>query len=299
MMEFLEQLLARILQVFGVVIFTPAGGSPVTVRSILTGLLVFVLLIVATGQVQKRFLRPVFGRTPMSPGMQSAAIKITGYVILVLGTLVVLQSVGINLTTLNVLAGAVGIGVGFGLQAIASNFISGLIILFEGPIKVGDRIEVGEVVGDVIAINARATTVLTNDNIAIIVPNESFISSNVTNWSHNDRTVRFKIRVGVAYGSDTRLVERLLLQAAATNPSVLKKPEPLVRFMEFGDSSLNFELRVFTQELMNREGRLRSELNFAIDDLFREYGVQIPYPQRDIHIKSMTRDPGLEAPHSG
>jgi small-conductance mechanosensitive channel len=231
--------------------------------------------------------------------MQSAAIKVAGYVILVLGTLIILQSVGINLTTLNVLAGAVGIGVGFGLQTIASNFISGLIILFEGPIKVGDRIEVGEVVGDVIAINARATTVLTNDNIAIIVPNESFISSNVTNWSHNDRTVRFKIRVGVAYGSDTRLVERLLLQAAATNPSVLKKPEPLVRFMEFGDSSLNFELRVFTQELMNREGRLRSELNFAIDDLFREHGVQIPFPQRDIHIKSMIRDPGLEGPHSG
>jgi small-conductance mechanosensitive channel len=197
-----------------------------------------------------------------------------------------MQSRGVDLTTLNVLAGAVGIGVGFGLQNIISNFISGLIILLERPIKIGDRVEVGNVVGDVREINARSTTVVSNDNIAIIVPNEKFISENVTNWSYNDRVVRFRIKVGVAYGCDTRLVERLLLQVAGENASVLKDPEPVVRFVEFGDSSLNFELRVFTRELLNREGRMRSELNFAIDDIFRKHSIEIPFPQRDLHIRS-------------
>lgn len=285
-MEFLNDLLGRIEQFLNLG-FTLESGARITLGTVITAVVIFVVLILAIGQVKKRILRPVLRRTPLSENAQSATVKISGYLMIVLGTLIALQSAGINLTTLNVLAGAVGIGIGFGLQNIASNFISGLIILFERPIKVGDRIEVGSVLGDVVAINAGATTVLTNDNLAIIVPNEKFISQDVINWSYNDRTVRFKIKVGVAYGSDTRLVEKLLLQAAAENPSVLDSPVPQVRFMEFGDSSLNFELRIFTQELIDREGRMKSELNFAIDDLFRKHGIEIPFPQRDVHVRSL------------
>jgi small-conductance mechanosensitive channel len=286
-MDFLGDLLARIGEILSYVII-PAeeGATPLTVGGVVTTVVVFVLLILLTGQLKRRLLRPLLGRTQMSVGLQTAFTRIFGYVVILLGTVIIMQSRGVDLTTLNVLAGAVGIGVGFGLQNIISNFISGLIILLERPIKIGDRVEVGNVVGDVREINARSTTVVSNDNIAIIVPNEKFISENVTNWSYNDRVVRFRIKVGVAYGCDTRLVERLLLQVAGENASVLKDPEPVVRFVEFGDSSLNFELRVFTRELLNREGRMRSELNFAIDDIFRKHSIEIPFPQRDLHIRS-------------
>jgi small-conductance mechanosensitive channel len=149
--------------------------------------------------------------------------------LILVGILIILQTSGIDLTTLNILAGAVGIGIGFGLQNIANNFISGLIILFERPIKIGDRIEVGEVDGDVVEIGLRSTTVLTNDNIAIIIPNSKFISENVVNWSHNDSKVRFKIPVSVAYGSDVKLVEKLLLEVAEENADVFDYPP-----LEFG-----------------------------------------------------------------
>jgi small-conductance mechanosensitive channel len=199
---------------------------------------------------------------------------------------VILQTAGIDLTTLNILAGAVGIGVGFGLQNIANNFISGLIILFERPIKIGDRIVVGEIEGDVVSIDARSTTVLTNDNIAIIVPNSKFITENVINWSHNDPKIRFRIPITVAYGTETRLVERLLLEVAAENNDVLNDPAPGVRLIEFGDNGLHFELRAWTTALLHRRGLLVSALNFAIYDKLREHGIEIPFPQRDIHIRS-------------
>jgi small-conductance mechanosensitive channel len=211
---------------------------------------------------------------------------ITRYVVLLTGLLVIVQTVGIDLTTLNVLAGAVGIGVGFGLQNVISNFISGLIIMFERPIKIGDRIVVDDIEGDVIEIGARSTVVVTNDNIAIIVPNGKFITENVVNWKYNDGTVRFRIPVGVAYGSDVRLVERLLLAAAESEPEVLDEPPPAVRFVAFGESALEFELRAWSTSAVSRKGRLTSALNFAIHDSFREHGIEIPFPQRDLHLRS-------------
>jgi small-conductance mechanosensitive channel len=198
----------------------------------------------------------------------------------------IFQTVGVNLTTFNVLAGAVGIGIGFGLQTVASNFISGLIILFERPIKVGDRIEVGNIIGDVIRIGARSSIVQTNDNIAIIVPNLKFITENVVNWKYTGEKIRFAIPVSVAYGSDARLVEKLLQEVARENPDVMKDPEPVVRFMEFGDNGLNFELRPWSTTLIHRRGRLVSGLNFAIYDKFTEHGIEFPFPQRDLHIRS-------------
>lgn len=184
------------------------------------------------------------------------------------------------------LAGAVGIGVGFGLQNVISNFFAGLIIMFERPIKVGDRIEVDKVEGDVLEIGARSTVVLINDNIAIIVPNSKFITENVVNWKYNDGKVRFRIPVGVAYGTDVRLVEKVLLEVADAAKDVMEHPAPVVRLMKFGDSALEFELRVWSETQVHRKGALVSAINLAICDKFREYGIEIPFPQRDIHIRS-------------
>jgi small-conductance mechanosensitive channel len=189
---------------------------------------------------------------------------------------------------LTVLFGALGIGVGFGLQGVTNNFVSGIILLLERPIKVGDRIEVGNVNGDVINISPRATTIVTNDNIAIIVPNADFISSKVVNWSYTNRNVRFNFPVGVSYGSDPEQIRRVLLEVALAHQGVLKDPKPSVLFDGFGDSSLNFLLRVWTREFATVPGVLRSDLYFAISRAFKEHGIEIPFPQRDLHIKSGT-----------
>lgn len=193
--------------------------------------------------------------------------------------LVALQTLGIDLTSLNVLAGALGVGIGFGLQNVANNFISGLIIMFQRPIKVGDRIEVGEVNGKVIKISSRSTTVVTNDNISIIVPNADFISKNVVNWSYGDPKIRFRIPVGVSYDSDIDKVEKILLKVAEENEGVLDDPKPSVRLLSFGDSALKFELHCWSEALLHRRAVLFSDLNFAILRSFREEGVQIPFPQ--------------------
>ncbi|MCW5968727.1 MAG: mechanosensitive ion channel [Blastocatellales bacterium] len=262
------------------------GDTQLTLWTIVYFLLLLVVLFAVAGRLRKILVERILIRTNLDAGARAAVGSITRYLVLLVGLLVVLQTVGIDLTTLNVIAGAVGIGVGFGLQNIASNFISGIIILFERPVKVGDRIEVGDVNGDVIEIGARATTVSTNDNIAIIIPNSKFITENVINWKHNDDKVRFRIPVGVAYGSDVRKVERVLLEVAAENESVLTQPAPSVLFTGFGDSSLNFSLLVWTRSMVHRRGSLISALNFAIDEKFRQHGIEIPFPQRDLHIRS-------------
>ncbi|MEX2088418.1 MAG: mechanosensitive ion channel domain-containing protein, partial [Bacteroidota bacterium] len=240
------------------------GQTQITLWTVLYFGILFVLLVSLTGRIQRWILGKWSAKTKTEIGARQATVSIIRYSIISFGFLIIIQTAGIDLTTLNVLAGAVGIGVGFGLQNIANNFISGIIILFERPIKIGDRIEVGDVEGDVIRIGARSTTVITNDNITVIVPNSQFISENVINWSHNDDKVRFRIPVSVAYGSDARLVERLLIEVATKNPDVLEDPVPGVRLMEFGDSGLQFELRAWTNTLTHRKGILISALNFAI-----------------------------------
>lgn len=262
------------------------GGNEITLGTISYFLALLLLLFYLTGKFKKLLMERVLIRTGLDIGAQQAIGSITRYVLLTVGLLLIVQTVGINLTTLNVIAGAVGIGIGFGLQNIASNFISGLIILFERPIKVGDRVVVGDVKGDVVEIGARSTTIVTNNNIAIIVPNSNFIAEPVINWKYSDSKVRFEIPVGVAYGSDVRLVETLLLEVARENPDVLVDPPPDVCFREFGESSLNFILRVWNQNQVHRKLVLYSALNFAIHDKFKQHGIQIPYPQRDLHIRS-------------
>jgi small-conductance mechanosensitive channel len=261
------------------------GGRSVS----LLVLIQFVLLITAVfviARLIRRVLRDrLLARTHLDLGLQHAIARITGYAVIVIGTMIGLQTLGFELTSLTVLAGALGVGLGFGLRNIIENFVSGLIILGERPIQLGHRIEVGDDVGTVVQIGARSTSVLTNDNVRIIIPNSELITGRVVNWSHADNQVRLRIPVGVSYSSDVQLVQKLLLEVAAENENILKNPAPAVIFAEFGENSLNFELRVWTKELLDRPGRLTSQLNFSIWEKFREHNIKIPYPQRDLYLK--------------
>ena len=261
------------------------GGRPVS----LLVLMQFILLIAAVivvARLARRFLRDrLLARTHLDLGLQDAIARMIGYAVLVIGTMIGLQTLGFELTSLTVVAGALGVGLGFGLRNIIENFVSGLIILGERPIQLGHRIEVGDTIGRVVRIGARSTAVLTNDNIRIIIPNSELITGRVVNWSHGDGQIRLRVPVGVSYRSDVQLVQKLLLEVASANESVLENPAPAVIFVEFGESALNFELRVWTRELLDRPGRLTSQLNFSIWEKFREHDIEIPYPQRDLYLK--------------
>jgi len=248
-------------------------------------------VVVLLSRLVRYFLRTrVLAHTKLEVGQQYAIARIAGYIVLVLGLLIGVETVGIKLSSLAVIAGALGVGIGFGLQNIVSNFVSGLIILAERPIQIGDRIDLGNnTVGKVVRIGARATHVLTNDNIMVIVPNSDFINNRVVNWTHIDPRVRLRLIIGVGYASDPHTVEKLLLEVANENPNVLKDPTPTVAFKEFGESSLNFELRVWAGDMAHRPGNLESQLNFAIWDKFKQHGIEIPFPQRDLHIKEPVR----------
>lgn len=262
------------------------GDTTFTIGKIIYLVFLVVLLFWITRLIKRRLILRLLRKSQMDVHAQNATATITGYVILLVGFMMVLQTAGIDLTTLNVLAGAVGVGIGLGLQEVANNFISGLIILFERPIRVGDRIQVGEINGQVRDIRARSTTVLTNDNIAIIVPNSKFISEDVVNWSYHDPKIRFRIPVGVSYSAEPREVEKALLEAADRCEDVLGDPAPGVWFTAFGDSALEFELRAWTTNLLHKRGRFISEVNYAIHSSLKEHGIEIPFPQRDLHVRS-------------
>ncbi len=284
-MEWIERSLQWVKTTLSISIFQ-IGDFDLTLWSLLYIVFLIWLLMALSGRLKRWIADGVLGTSAMEVGRREAFGSITRYVVVTIGFLVIIQTAGIDLTTLNVLAGAVGIGVGFGLQNIANNFVSGVIILFERPIKIGDRIEVGDIHGDVTRIGARSTTVVTNDNITIVIPNSKLVTENVVNWSHNDDSVRLRIPVQVAYGSDVRLVEKLLLEVASDGPDVLKSPAPMVRFAAFGESGLDFELRIWTRTMTHRKGVLISTINFAIYEKLQSNGVQIPFPQRDIHIRT-------------
>ena len=288
------------------------GGIPINwhaplpgVGLSISGLIRLVLLLVAAfwfSSVAKRFLFNRFlSRSGMDRSLQYAIAQVAGYIVLGIGCLVVLQNAGIDVSTLAVFAGALGVGLGFGLQNITSNFISGLVILGERPIKIGDRVEVGGTAGTVHDIRTRSTTVISNDNIAVIVPNSKFIEDLVINWSHHDPKVRFRVPIGVAYGSDVQQVQRLLLEVAHEHPQALKEPGPTVFFESFGESALNFQLIVWSKEMSWRPSRFRSDLNFGIERKLREAGIEIPFPQRDVHVRTLPPPAtgSSQAPSSG
>ena len=268
--------------------YTLFGGeeNPVKVFDLLRFGFLFFLLAYFTKKLKSVFVSQVLSRYTTDIGISQSIGTIIQYIVVIIGAFVIIQNVGINLGSLNVLAGALGVGIGFGLQNVANNFISGLIILFERPIKVGDRIDVGNVAGDVVKISARSTMVNTNDNISVIVPNSEFINQRVINWSHNDRKVRFHVPVGVSYKEDPARIKGILEKIADQHPDVLKRPEPQVLFVEYGDSSINFDLMVWTSTYINRPIILKSQLYYEIFEKFKQEDIEIPFPQRDLHIKS-------------
>ncbi|MBA4147091.1 MAG: mechanosensitive ion channel [Verrucomicrobia bacterium] len=270
------------------------GEVAVSPKSLTIGLLLFAVLAFIVSRLKRILKTRILPRAGLTTGVSIAIATLISYAFFLLGALMILPIMipGFNIATLTVVLGALSFGIGFGLRNIADNFISGIILLVERPIKVGDRIHVGEVMGTVTGIRIRSTTVQTNDNIDIIVPNSEFISGTVTNLSYSDQRVRFKVPVGVHYKSDVRVVEKALLEAAAECPDVLKAPPSVVRFIQFGDSSLDFELVVWTETLFDKPKLLISSVNFLIWEKFKKYGIEIPYPQRDIYIKEM---PGTDA----
>jgi len=242
-------------------------------------------LIICNSLLRRLVVQRLLARTRFDAGVQFAISRIFGYVFLILGTYIALLVNGVDLSSLAVIAGALGIGLGFGLQNIVGNFVSGIILLAERPVSIGDRIEVAGVAGQVKQINLRSTTVVTNDNITIIVPNSDLVSSTVTNWSHGDPKVRIRLPIGVAYGTNPEKLREVILAVAAAHPDILKNPESAVFFDSFGDSSLNFELAVWTTDRAHNPRRFRSELNFAIEKALRENGIEIPFPQRVVHLR--------------
>lgn len=266
--------------------FFQLGNFNLTIWSMFYLLILLFLLFFVTSKIRNWIVYKALAKSTVDLGVRIAVGTIVRYVAVLIGLFIILQTLGIDLSSVTILAGALGIGIGFGLQNVTNNFVSGLIILFERPIKVGDRIEVGDINGDVTQISMRATTIVTNDNISIIVPNSEFISSTVINWSHSDRNIRFNIPVGVSYDSDPEKVKKVLLEVVNANPGVLNEPKPDVLFDEYDDSSINFNLRVWTNEYINRPGLLKSQLYFEIFKRFKEEKIEIPFPQRDIHIKN-------------
>lgn len=264
------------------------GGLPITSLFLLKAVIFLVVLVLASHFTMLLLQRRVLNYLPLDLGQQYAIARVVSYLVFVLGLVVGLQSLGLNLSSLVVVGGALGIGVGLGLQAIVSNFVAGLILLLEQPIKLGDRIEVGKTYGDVVRLRGRSTWIRTNENVVIIVPNSEFINQRVTNWTANDRQVRISLPLGVSYESDPKAVRDVILAVARRHPDVLVEPSPEVIFVEFGESSLNFELRIWTIQQVQTPTRLKSDLYFEIFAAFRKEAIEIPFPQRDLHIRSIS-----------
>ena len=247
---------------------------------------IFIALFALSSHLLQRVLRAhVLSRMSMDTGMQYTLTRITHYLIMVIGAVVAFQFIGIDLTGLAIILGFLSVGIGFGLQNLTSNFVAGLILLLERPIKVGDRIMVGNQEGDVVEINMRSTTIRTLNNVAVIVPNSEFVSSKLENWSYGDETVRVDVNVGVSYESDLETVIRSLREVAAEHPEVLENPAPDVLHTGFGDSAWNMRLRIWLAD-SRRHSEVHSEINCAIVREFQENGVEIPFPQRDLHVRS-------------
>jgi small-conductance mechanosensitive channel len=285
MWQELKNIFYNIREYLNVPIIT-ISKTEITIWTILYFIFLTFILFYITGKLRKWIVYNLLAKSKIDLGVRVAVGTIFRYVVLTIGLIIVLQTVGIDLSTVTILAGALGIGIGFGLQNITNNLVSGIIILFERPIKVGDRVEIGNVSGDVIKISMRSTTIVTNDNISIIVPNSEFISSRVINWSHIDRNVRLNFPVGVSYRENPENIKKVLLEVAAENEGILKEPKPDVLFSDFGESYIEFNLRVWTREYINRPGVLKSQLYYAIFKKFKEHNVEIPYPHRDILIRN-------------
>jgi small-conductance mechanosensitive channel len=264
------------------------GNIKLVPLDIIGGILVFAMFMVAIGWIKGWIDRRWLQHIVLERGARDALVTLFGYVGFVIAVIIGLSLAGVDLVGLTVVSGALALGIGFGMQEIANNFVSGLILLFERPIRAGDFVSVGEVEGFVRSIRIRATEIETLDNQNVLVPNSELISGRVTNWVLRDTFGRLRIEVGVAYGSDVEKVREILETVARAHSEVItdgRAPEPRALFMGFGDSSLDFELRVRINRI-ERRFQVTSDLNFTIDQAFRDAKVTIPFPQRDLHLIS-------------
>ncbi|THH37984.1 mechanosensitive ion channel [Neolewinella litorea] len=259
--------------------------SKITVGNVVFAIAVFLFLRLLLMAITNLILGAYYRRSKVDTGSQYAINRLITYFVYVVGVLLVLQAAGFDLVVLWTGAAALLVGIGIGLQQTFNDLICGIIILFERGVMVGDVVEVSErQIGTVRKIGARTATIETRDDIIIFVPNSKLIGENVVNWSHVERKARFHVAVGVAYGSDTSLVKEILTKVAEEHPRVLSMPKPIVRFLDFGNSSLDFEVLFWSRDFMRIEDT-KSDVRFAIDKAFRERGVEIPFPQRDLWIR--------------
>jgi small-conductance mechanosensitive channel len=263
------------------------GRITVSVSSVITGAVVILLTIFLAHWSSVLLERRIANRRHIDPGLRYTICRLVKYIIVGVGVLVALkQAFGIDLTSIAVIFTALSVGIGFGLQYIAADIASGFILLFERPIRIGDRITIGEDEGDVKSINLRTTVVTTNDQIAIIVPNSKLVSQRVINWSYGDPRARIAIPIGVADDSDIQLVTDTLVDAAKGVPNVLTEPQPRVQLLKFGDYSLDFRLLVWTNQPRSHV-QIRSDINYRIAQLFRERSIRIPYPTQEFLLKGV------------
>ncbi|AFY57847.1 small-conductance mechanosensitive channel [Rivularia sp. PCC 7116] len=288
-MGWFQQLRQNILvffrDIYKAELFKLDDGKSFTLDLFLQLIFYAVIAYIIGSLISRLISKTILSRFKIDRGTKEAISSVVGYLIAGIGFLIVLRGAGIDLSSLTVIAGVLGLGIGFGLQNISSNFISGITLLFEQPLKVGDLVEVDDLRGIVEKISIRSTVVRTLDNVFVIVPNQKFIENNIVNWSYRDKKCRVHIPVGVAYGTDTTLVTEALLAAARRHPRVLKQPTPKVWFKEFGDSSLNFELLVWVDEPPGIP-QFKSDLNFSIENELNLRNINIPFPQRDLHLKN-------------
>ena len=260
----------------------PVGGMKISLPGFVYSFLILILTHMIVKIWRTTILKKMLANSGMAKGIQDTVSTITSYSFWVFGTILALNAVGISTTSLTVAFGALGIGLGFGLQNIFNNFISGLILLFERPIQVGDWVEVNGIWGSIEKINVRSTVVKSVDNAALIIPNSEFISNRLTNWSFKDPKIRRTITIGVAYGSNIHNVRDILLDIAKKHPRVYRMPSPDVVFTDFGDSALIFDLRIWVH--VDYSISTRTDIRFEIDRRFKEEDIVIPFPQRDLHI---------------
>lgn len=283
--------------------FPPIGGLTIDVGQVIGALLVILLTWVATLVVKRALIRYGERHSNISHASLYTVTRLLQYAVLIVGVLFALSTIGFSLDKFAVVAGALGVGLGFGLKEIFSNFISGLILLFDKSLKVGDFVELESGVhGEVQDIKIRATTVVTNDNIDILVPNSEFVSGRVVNWTHREVSRRLRIPFGVAYGTDKETVKRAALEAATEVPFTLAQDgprRPQVWLVEFGDSSLNYDLVVWlTAEATKRPSTVKAAYNWALHTALQKYGIEIPFPQRDLHVRSLFGLSGKPALHA-
>jgi len=264
---------------------TSLQGSPVTLLGIIQVFVIALITYLVANRIASRVIRDIASRAGLTESGSHLAGTLVRGSVLFIGVYIALSALGFDLGVLLVPLGAVGIGLGFGLQRIAENFVSGLIMLSERPIKDGDIIEVNGVRGVVERIGLRATIIRTFEFTQVIVPNSQVLTNQVDNWTHTDMTVRIKFTIGVAYGTNTRKAESLILEAVERHPDVLDTPEPKVFFIEFGESSLNFRVYAWVDSPSKRLATL-SDLHYEIDRVFAQSSIEIPFPQRDLHIKT-------------